>query len=79
MPALNRRQNHDVSVVVDRLVVRAGDRSRLNDSIETALKMADGVVEVVRYDETSNVGASERRTASSLSFRRSPSTFRPVL
>jgi excinuclease ABC subunit A len=51
VPALNRRQNHDVSVVVDRLVIRAEDRSRLNDSIETALKTADGVVEVVRYGE----------------------------
>jgi excinuclease ABC subunit A len=51
VPPLNRRQNHDVSVVVDRLVVRAEDRSRLNDSIETALKTADGVVEVVRYGE----------------------------
>jgi excinuclease ABC subunit A len=50
VPKLNRRQNHDVAVVVDRLVVRAGDRTRLNDSIETALKIADGVVEVVRHD-----------------------------
>jgi excinuclease ABC subunit A len=50
VPKLNRRQNHDVAVVVDRLVVRAADRSRLNDSIETALKAADGVVEVVRHD-----------------------------
>jgi excinuclease ABC subunit A len=50
VPALNRRQNHDIAVVVDRLVVRASDRSRLNDSIETALKTADGIVEVVRYD-----------------------------
>jgi excinuclease ABC subunit A len=49
VPALNRRQNHDIAVVVDRLVVRALDRSRLNDSIETALKTADGVVEVVRH------------------------------
>ena len=48
VPALNRRKNHDVAVVVDRLVVRAADRGRLNDSIETALKVADGVVEVVR-------------------------------
>ncbi|MGH7562574.1 MAG: excinuclease ABC subunit UvrA [Gemmatimonadales bacterium] len=52
VPALNRRHNHDVAVVVDRLVVRKADRSRLNDSIETALKVADGVVEVVRQDET---------------------------
>jgi excinuclease ABC subunit A len=50
VPALNRRQNHDIAVVVDRLVVRAGDRSRLTDSIETALKTADGIVEVVRHD-----------------------------
>ncbi|MGH7567704.1 MAG: excinuclease ABC subunit UvrA [Gemmatimonadales bacterium] len=48
VPALNRRQNHDIAVVVDRLVVRAADRSRLADSIETALRAADGVVEVVR-------------------------------
>jgi excinuclease ABC subunit A len=50
VPALNRRHNHDVAVVIDRLVVRKADRSRLNDSIETALKTADGVVEVVRQD-----------------------------
>jgi excinuclease ABC subunit A len=49
VPSLNRRQNHDIAIVVDRLVVRASDRSRLNDSIETALKTADGLVEVVRY------------------------------
>jgi len=45
-PKLNRRQNHDISVVVDRLVVRAEDRQRLADSIETALRTAEGVVEV---------------------------------
>ena len=49
VPPLNRRQNHDIALVVDRLVVRALDRSRLNDSIETALKEADGIVEVVRH------------------------------
>jgi excinuclease ABC subunit A len=49
VPSLNRRQNHDIAVVVDRLVVRASDRSRLNDSVETALKTGDGLVEVVRY------------------------------
>jgi excinuclease ABC subunit A len=48
-PKLNRRQNHDVSIVVDRLVVRAEDRARLTDSIETALRLADGLVDVVRH------------------------------
>jgi excinuclease ABC subunit A len=49
VPKLNRRQNHDIAVVVDRLAVRAADRTRLADSIETALKAAEGVVEVVRH------------------------------
>ena len=49
VPKLNRRQNHSISVVVDRLVLRRQDRARLSDSIETALKAADGLVEVVRH------------------------------
>ncbi len=49
-PKLNKRANHSISVVVDRLVVRADDRGRLTDSLETALRLADGLVEVVRYD-----------------------------
>src|SRR5213075_2433705 len=44
VPKLNRRQNHDIAVVVDRLVVRRTDRARLADSIQTALKAADGTV-----------------------------------
>jgi excinuclease ABC subunit A len=51
-PKLNRKVNHDVSIVVDRLVVRSEDRGRLTDSLETALRLADGVVEVRRYDTT---------------------------
>jgi excinuclease ABC subunit A len=47
VPTLNRRQNHDVAVVVDRLVVRPADRPRLVDSVETALRVADGIVEVM--------------------------------
>src|SRR5260370_25229390 len=41
------RQNHDIALVVDRLVVRCGDGGRLADSIETAVKAGEGVVEVV--------------------------------
>nr|MDQ3387905.1 excinuclease ABC subunit UvrA [Gemmatimonadota bacterium] len=50
-PKLARRQNHDVSLVVDRLVVREDDRGRIADSVETALRMAAGVVEVDRLGE----------------------------
>src|ERR1700741_3182292 len=49
VPKVNRRQNHSIAVVVDRLVVKRADRSRLADSVETALKAGDGLVEVVRH------------------------------
>jgi excinuclease ABC subunit A len=50
-PALARRQNHDISVVVDRLVIRAEDRQRLADSVETALRTAAGVVQVLEHGD----------------------------
>jgi excinuclease ABC subunit A len=43
---LDKRYKHDVSVVVDRLVMRHDVRKRLADSIETAVALADGLVEV---------------------------------
>ncbi len=49
-PKLNRCVNHDIAVVVDRLAVRGSDRGRLTDSIETALRTADGIVQVDRYE-----------------------------
>jgi excinuclease ABC subunit A len=48
-PKLNRYENHDISVVVDRLVVRPDDTARLADSIETALRAANGIAEVVEH------------------------------
>jgi len=51
-PKLNRKVNHDIAIVVDRLVVNPDDRQRLADSIETALRAADGVLEVVRGRES---------------------------
>ena len=43
---LDKKLKHDVSVVVDRLVMRGEVRKRLADSIETAVALADGMVEV---------------------------------
>jgi excinuclease ABC subunit A len=48
-PALNRYENHDIAVVVDRLVVRKRDRDRIADSVETALRTGDGVIEVLEH------------------------------
>ena len=59
-PKLNRKINHSISVVVDRLAVRAEDRGRLADSVDTALKLAEGLIEVVRYDDNSRHLFSER-------------------
>jgi len=41
---LDKQVKHSVSVVVDRLVVKPGIEKRLSDSLETALKLADGIV-----------------------------------
>jgi excinuclease ABC subunit A len=48
-PTLSRYENHDIAVVVDRLVLRRAERDRLADSVETALRTAGGVVEVVEH------------------------------
>jgi excinuclease ABC subunit A len=41
---LDRRRNHTIEVVVDRLLIRPGVERRLSDSIEMALGLADGIV-----------------------------------
>ncbi len=43
---LDKRYKHDISVVVDRLVMRHDLRKRLADSVETAVGLADGLVEI---------------------------------
>ncbi len=42
-PALDKKYKHDIEVVVDRLVVREGIETRLAQSFETALRLADGL------------------------------------
>jgi excinuclease ABC subunit A len=50
VPALNKKLKHDIEVVVDRIVVREGLGTRLADSLETALTLADGIVFVENAD-----------------------------
>ncbi|PTG19882.1 excinuclease ABC subunit UvrA [Staphylococcus chromogenes] len=42
VPELDKNKNHTIEIVVDRLVVKPGIESRLADSIETVLELADG-------------------------------------
>jgi excinuclease ABC subunit A len=46
VPDLDKKFKHDIEIVVDRLVVREGIETRLADSIETALGLADGIAYV---------------------------------
>ena len=47
---LAKQQKHSIDIVVDRLAVDSGKRSRIADSIETALKHGDGLVNIVTGD-----------------------------
>ena len=49
-PTLEKKLKHNIEVVVDRLVARDGVRQRLADSVETALKLADGLVVIDPVD-----------------------------
>ena len=48
---LDKQKKHNIEIVVDRLVVREGIEKRLTDSIETALKMAKGLVIIQLPDQ----------------------------
>jgi excinuclease ABC subunit A len=54
--ALNKNKKHDIAAVVDRLVIKDGIRTRLADSVETALKLADGVILVLIQEPNGHSG-----------------------
>ena len=56
MKPLAKTLRHDIEAVVDRLVTGSLDRSRLNDSVETALKCGDGEL-IVMVEETDPAGS----------------------
>ena len=51
VPELSKSQQHTIEVVVDRIVIKDGIRSRLFDSVEVALRIADGYVVIDTMDE----------------------------
>ncbi len=59
-PALDKKFKHDIDVVVDRIVVRDDIAGRLADSLETALKLADGIAIAEFADKTDEKGDQER-------------------
>jgi excinuclease ABC subunit A len=65
VPVLDKKFKHDIDVVVDRIVVRADIASRLADSLETALDLAEGIAVVEYADEKDEKGNAKRFTFSS--------------
>ncbi len=59
-PTLKKQQKHTIEVVVDRLAVKASARRRLTDSVETALGLAGGIVNLEFVDAPADDPGRER-------------------
>jgi len=64
-PTLDKKLKHDIDVVVDRIAVKAGIEPRLADSIEQALRLADGIAFAEFADKKDKKGQPERIVFSS--------------
>jgi len=62
-PALDKKFKHDIDVVVDRIIVRPDLATRLADSLETALKLAEGLAVVEFADAAAGAQQSEKKVA----------------
>jgi excinuclease ABC subunit A len=65
-PALNKKLKHDIDVVVDRIIIKKGVESRLAESFETALGLADGIA--IAESAEAKAGAEPHRTIFSAKF-----------
>ncbi|MFE0015559.1 excinuclease ABC subunit UvrA [Mesorhizobium sp. NPDC059054] len=63
VPALDKKYKHDIDVVVDRIVVRADLATRLADSMETALKLAEGLAVAEFADKPLPAAATAEESA----------------
>ena len=59
-PALDKKYKHDIDIVIDRLVLRDDIGNRLADSIETALRLADGLLVIENADTGDRSTYSEK-------------------
>jgi len=60
VPTLDKKLKHDIDIVVDRLAVKSDIGNRLPDSLEIALKLADGIAVVELADKKTKDGEPER-------------------
>jgi len=58
-PVLDKKYKHDIDVVVDRIVLKAGIEQRLAESVETALELSDGLIVAEVADENTSENAGK--------------------
>ena len=75
---LDKKRKHTIEVVVDRLVVRENLGSRLADSLETALRLADGIVTVETVDSGDGAASASSRPPSTRPGLTDPATKKPA-
>ena len=75
---LDKKRKHTIEVVVDRLVVRENLGSRLADSLETALRLADGIVTVETVDSGDGATRASSRPPSARAGLTDPATTKPA-
>ncbi len=59
-PALDKKYKHDIEIVVDRIAMSSAQLSRISQSVEQALEIADGVVEINDVDSKETHAYSQR-------------------
>src|SRR5881296_2609488 len=75
---LDKKRKHTIEVVVDRLVVRENLGARLADSLETALRLADGIVTVETVDSGDGATRTSLRPPSARAGLTDPATKTPA-
>ena len=66
VPRLDKQKKHSIDVIVDRLAVKPAMKQRLTDSVETALRLAQGVVAIDFVDRPADAADRERRYSEKL-------------
>ena len=68
LPEMNKNKSHNIEIIVDRLVIKDGIRSRLYDSVETALRLAEGYLILDVIDDEVEIPFSEHNACPKCGF-----------
>jgi excinuclease ABC subunit A len=60
LPAIDKNKKHDIEILVDRLAIEDDIQSRLNESVEAALKIGEGLIFIELVDEDKTLIFSEK-------------------